>query len=297
MRTAKLILNPIAGRGRAGALRTDIHAALRQSGIETDVALTRAPREATDVAQRAREDGFELVIAAGGDGTLHEVINGLMRAAGSAPAGALCIIPIGTGNDFIKALNLSKDWRAACQRIAVGQTRLVDIGRLNQEFFANNIGVGFDAQVGIEAAKITWAQGMAVYVIALARHLLLSHRTPHVNVELDGKNFAQRITLLTVGNGRCAGGGFWLTPHAEVDDGWFDICIADRLNRAQILALVPEVMKGTHINKRPVHMARARRVVITSDEPLPVHADGEILYTDAHRLEVELLPQKLEVIT
>ncbi|MCA1553637.1 MAG: diacylglycerol kinase family lipid kinase, partial [Chloroflexi bacterium] len=103
-------------------------------------------------------------------------------------------------------------------------------------------------------------------------------------------------TLLTIGNGRCSGGGFWLTPNAKIDDGIFDLCIARELSKPQMLALVPHVMKGTHMGKERVRMLRARSVLVTSDEPLPVHADGEILYTDAHRVEAELLAAKLEVI-
>ena len=115
-------------------------------------------------------------------------------------------------------------------------------------------------------------------------------------MQIDDTQFKQTLTLLTIGNGRCSGGGFWLTPNAEIDDGLFDICLVRGLSKLQMLALVPKAMQGTHINEEPVHMTRARKITLTSAEPLPVHADGEILYTDAHELEVELLPAALEVI-
>jgi diacylglycerol kinase (ATP) len=296
MRSAKLIVNPIAGRGRAGALLPDIQSTLKSLGIDADVAHTHAPGEAAALAQRAKEDGFELVIAAGGDGTQNEIVNGLMRAANAHATGTLAIIPVGSGNDFVKMLDVPLDWRAACEKIANGKTRRIDVGCVNGRYFLNNVGIGFDAQVGIEARKVTWARGFTIYVVALARNMLLSYRTPHATIELDDQSFEQTITLLTVGNGRCSGGGFWLTPNALIDDGLFDVCIARGLTKPQILALIPDVMKGTHINKEPVRMAQARKVVVTSDEPLPVHADGEILYTDARQLVVEILPQKLDVI-
>lgn len=300
MGNAKLICNPTAGRGRAGKLLPEVRAFLKNQGVETDVAVTRAAREATTLAAEAVAAGVALVIAMGGDGTLQEVGQGLVAARpsanGNADATRLGVIPVGTGNDFAKMLAATPDWRAACTRIANGQTRRVDVGRVNGRVFLNNVGIGFDAQVGIEAQKIHWLRGQAVYLAALARNMLLSYRTPAVSVHLDDEQVKQSITLLTIGNGRCSGGGFWLTPQAEVDDGLFDICLVRGLSKLQMLALVPKAMQGTHVTAEPVRMTRARKVTITSAEPLPVHADGEILYTDAHQLTVELLPAALDVM-
>ncbi|MBI5877857.1 MAG: diacylglycerol kinase family lipid kinase [Chloroflexi bacterium] len=295
IKTARLILNPVAGRGRAGTLVDDIRGELRACGIETDLARTRSVRDAVDLAERAHRDGFDLVIAAGGDGTIHEVANGLIRASSDGVTGTLGIVPIGTGNDFIKSIGVPNDWQAACHIIGDGATRRVDVGRLNDDYFVNLAGIGFDAQVSIEAAKIRWARGMAVYVLALARNLLLSYRTPNVTLEMDGRRTQQRITMVAIGNGRCAGGGFWLTPHAEMDDGLLDICVADQLSRPGIMALIPHVMRGTHVGHKAITMYHARRIVVTSDEPLPIQSDGEIIDTAAHRLEAELVPNKLEV--
>lgn len=299
MATAKLICNPTAGRGRAGKLLPEVRTLLKNQGVETDLVLTKAVREATTLAAEAVTAGFPLVIAMGGDGTLQEVGEGLVNAQAESvgqPAVRLGVIPVGTGNDFAKMLAPTLDWRAACTRIAHGQTRRVDVGRINGRVFLNNVGIGFDAQVGIEAQKIRWLHGQAVYLAALARNMVLSYRTPEVSVHLDGEMVKQSITLLTIGNGRCSGGGFWLTPQAEVDDGLFDICLVRGLSKLQMLALVPSAMQGTHITAKPVRMTRARQVTITSADPLPVHADGEILYTDAHELTVELLPAVLDVI-
>jgi YegS/Rv2252/BmrU family lipid kinase len=295
LKTAKLILNPTAGRGRARTLADGIQSELRARGVETDIVRTRHVRDAVDVAHRAHDDGYETVIAAGGDGTIHEVANGLMHAAGDGVAGTLGIVPIGTGNDFIKSAGVPADWREACQVIGAGYKRRIDVGCINGEYFVNQAGIGFDAQVSIEALNITWARGMAVYVLALARNMLLSYRTPHVALEMDGRHTEQRITLVTIGNGRCAGGGFWLTPAAELDDGWFDICVADQLSKPGILALIPHVMRGTHVGKRAITLSQARKILVVSAEPLPIQADGEILDAGAHRLEAELIPQKLEV--
>lgn len=300
MDIAKLICNPTAGRGRAGKLLPEVCAFLQSQGIETDVALTKAAREATTLAAEAVATGFPVVIAMGGDGTVQEVGEGLVQgrpsANGQADAARLGVIPVGTGNDFAKML-ATTDWRAACRRIAKGQPRCVDVGRVNERIFLNNVGIGFDAQVGIEAQKIRWLRGKTVYLAALVRNLLLSYRTPQVHICLDESEVKQTITLLTIGNGRCSGGGFWLTPQAEIDDGLFDICLVRGLSKLQILGFVPSAMRGTHITAEPVHMTRARRITINSADPLPVHADGEILYTDAHQLTIELLPAMLEVVS
>lgn len=296
---AKLICNPTAGRGQAGRLVSRVQALLKTLGVASEAALTRQRGDATALAAQAMRDKVALIIAMGGDGTLHEVANGLIKAhaaGGRDGAGKLGVIPVGTGNDFVKMLAIPQDWRAACTRIANGQTRRVDIGRVNDRIFLNNVGIGFDAQVGIEAQKIRWLRGRIVYLAALARNLLLSYRTPLVHIHLDDRQVKHSITLLTIGNGRCSGGGFWLTPHAQIDDGLFDICLVRGLSKAQILGFVPSAMRGTHVTAEPVHMTRARRIIVTSADPLPVHADGEILYTDAHRLEVELLPARLDVI-
>ena len=296
MARAKVILNPTAGRGEAGRLADEVSATLQALGVAHDVTLTRAVGDGATLAEQAKRDGCATVIAVGGDGTVSEVVNGLMRAAGDGVGGTLGIIPIGTGNDFIKMLDVPLDWRQACAKIAAGQTRRVDVGRVNDRFTTNGVGIGFDTLVGIESRKITWARGTAVYVIGLARTLLLTYRTPRVHIELDGEPIEQDITLISIANGRCYGGGFWVCPNAVVDDGLFDVCLARGLNRLQILSLVPQVMKGTHVDKPPVRMARARKVVVTSDESLPVHLDGEILGTDLHRVEAEMLAGRLEVI-
>ena len=208
----------------------------------------------------------------------------------------LGLVPTGTGNDFLKTLGVPNNWRATCDVIARNQSRPIDVGRINGRVFVNNVGVGFDAQVSIEAQKVKGLRGQAVYMAALARTMLLSYRTPQVTIERDGETFTQSITMLNIGNGRCSGGGFWLTPQAELGDGLLDVCVIRGLSKPRILALVSHVMKGTHVTKESVQMKRAHRITVTSPEPLPVHADGEILYTEVKRLEIEVLPSRLTML-
>jgi diacylglycerol kinase (ATP) len=292
----RLIFNPAAGKGSASQRLPDIMAALKAAGIEPELLKTTAHGDAMVMAEQAALDNVDMILSVGGDGTLQEVANGLVKANRGKDVPTLGIIPAGTGNDFLKTLGVPGDWKGACERVVRGQTRWVDVGRINGRVFANNVGIGFDAQVGIEAKKIQNLRGTMVYVAALGRTMVISYRTPQVTIQCDDQTFKQTVTMISVGNGRASGGTFLLTPNALLDDGLLDVCIIDGLSKLGILGLVPKVMKGTHIQEKSTRSLRAKKITVTSDDPLPVHADGEVLYTDATRLEIEVLPGALKVI-
>jgi diacylglycerol kinase (ATP) len=170
-------------------------------------------------------------------------------------------------------------------------------GQPSEYFFANGLGVGFDAQVALEANGIRWIRGNAVYGLALAKILLLKHTRPRVRVRHDGESFETDITLLTVNNGRVEGGAFVMAPDAEIDDGLFDVVVAKGMGRLGILQLLPQVLKGQHMHHPKVMKFRTGKLTIESDEPLAVHADGELHYTGPTKLDIEVLPKKLEVIS
>lgn len=290
-----VIVNPQAGRGAAHEAWPRAQARLAAAGVQCEVAETTGPGHATVLAERAAGQ-WGAVVAVGGDGTVHEVVNGLMRAAGAGPSTPMGILPLGTGNDFVKMLDFPVgDPLAAADRLIAGARRQVDVGRVGERYFINGLGVGFDARVAIEAQKVRWLRGMAVYLWALVR-TLQRHRCPTVRLTLDGIVHEQAITLVAVSNGACSGGGFWLSPQARLDDGRFDVCIAAAMGPLRILRFVPQVMRGRHTTRPEVKMAQARQIIIHADEGLPVHADGEIIATAAHDLEVELLPGRLTVI-
>jgi diacylglycerol kinase (ATP) len=295
-RSTRLIFNPAAGKGSASQRLPDIKNALSAAGIEPEVLATTAPGDAMALAEKAAREGVDLVLSVGGDGTLQEVANGFIRAEVGDAVPTLGIIPAGTGNDFLKTLGVPSDWKGACERVVRGTVRTVDVGRLNGRVFVNNVGIGFDAQVGIEAKKIQNLRGTMVYVAALGRTMMISYRTPQVTIQCDDQTFNQTVTLISIGNGRASGGTFLLTPNALLDDGQLDVCIIRGLSKPGILGLVPRVMKGTHITDPATQSLRARKITVTSEEPLPVHADGEVLYTDVKRIEVETLAGRLKVI-
>ena len=295
MRRIALLVNPAAGRGSGRRLAPEVQKRLRQQGADCSLQFTNAPGEMRGLVVAALRNGADCVAIAGGDGSVNEAVNGYVGIAREGQAFA--VIPLGTGNDFAKLLGTGNDWAVACERASSGAYRRVDAGRCNGHVFANGIGAGFDAQVAMEANGIRWLRGNAVYGAALARTLLLSYSTPRARIVHDGGRIETRITMLAAANGTTYGGAFRIAPGADIADGMLDLMIADGLSRAGIISFIPHVLRGTHVGRNGVTMVRTRRLVMETDEPLAVHADGEIIDRAAKRLEVEVLPGALFVPT
>lgn len=220
----KLIANPIAGRGRGRKALPAAEEALRHQGLQFKTEVTSRPLEAMEIARRAAEEGCELVVALGGDGTSHEVANGLLSSGNSEVA--LGMIPIGTGNDFADMFDTPTDLAQVALRIREGKTRLIDVGWINDRYFVNIVGVGFDALVSIQALKIQHVlRGFPLYLAAVFI-TLKEYQIPHITVEFDGERLSMPMTMINVANGKREGGGFLIAPDAQNDDGIFDICLA-----------------------------------------------------------------------
>lgn len=295
MKSIQLIINPFAGRGDGARIGPEIARQLTRMGFDCEARITNGPGHAIELARNAARDGAECVAIAGGDGSIHEAVNGLMQADNNVP---LAILPVGTGNDFAKMFE-APDWQTVCSHLAEGRSRAVDIGRCNDRYFSNGIGIGFDAKVARIANGIRWLSGPAVYGVALAQTLLFHHDNPAVRITTDDHSFVQPITLLAAANGRVYGGSFRISPQASIDDGALDLVIAANFTRLQILKLVPHVLRGTHLGLPGIRFLRSRWIRIESDTPLVVHADGEMLdgpNDDCRRIELAVLPRKLHVI-
>ncbi|MFQ6069872.1 MAG: diacylglycerol/lipid kinase family protein [Candidatus Aminicenantales bacterium] len=296
----KVILNPLSGKGHGAKVEFRIRHYLREEGIDFDLVKTEGPWHAVKLAEEASRGGYVLIVAAGGDGTVHEVVNGLMAASEGGVAGTLGIIPVGSGSDFAHAINIPHNPRKACQRLAHGRPRLVDVGLIKVDkkhtrYFDNTVNIGFGGVVTIEAQKIKHLRGTALYLPVVLKTVFLYYRAPLVDIEYDGQKLKLPAVMICICNGPREGGGFFVAPEARPDDGLFDLCITREVSRLSMLAHIPRFMKGTHVNSKPVKMARARVVKVTSKEPLVAHADGEILCRDSHSLEFELLPGRLRV--
>jgi YegS/Rv2252/BmrU family lipid kinase len=289
------VRNPVAGRGRAARAWPEVARTLARSGLRFDEVATREPGEAVAVAERAAAE-YEAVVAAGGDGTVHEVVNGLLRA-GTGTGAALGVIPLGSGDDFAKLL--SPDFVAS---LSIGKARRFDAGRIacgsEVRYFANGMDIGFGAHGAANVRRVPrFLTGFGAYLGAL---LLTMLRYPQLRVrlQLDDEAPFELLTAMTaVMNGTSFGGSFRVTPEARPDDGWLDLLIADAMGRLEILRLVPKILRGTHAGEPRLRTTRARRVRVEAGAPLLVEADGEIAFRDARRLEIEVLPGALRVLS
>jgi YegS/Rv2252/BmrU family lipid kinase len=298
-----VILNPWAGRGTAGRQQPALEQALRENGADFAIVTTHAVGGATELAWQGIERGYGRIIAVGGDGTINEVVNGIKGAeAGLGRRARLGVIPLGTGSDFVKALDgvEANDIHGGVRRAVGERTRAIDLGRVRvgdsaPRFFINALGIGLDAQVAAESLKLTKLKGMAVYLVAIIR-ALANYKAHPMTVEYDGSRLHRRLLFASLANGRCQGGGFWLTPDAQIDDGLLDLCMIDNMRLDQIIRYIPRLMDGTHISLRQVTMGRARAISVACAAPIPVATDGEVIATDARSVVVETLPGAIEVL-
>jgi YegS/Rv2252/BmrU family lipid kinase len=300
-----IIVNPVSGRGAGERSVPRLRELLESQTIEFDLARTERPMHAAELARAGAAQGYDVIVAAGGDGTANEVINGLMaaRGAGVDPLPALGVLCVGRGNDFAFGAGIPRDLEAGCRALANGRRGKIDIGLVrgglfpDGRFFGNGVGVGFDAVVGFEALKMKRLHGFASYIVAALKTIFLYFRAPVIRVEVDGQATTLPALMVSIMNGRRMGGGFMMAPGGQADDGWFDLCVARQVSRARIFGLILRFMKGTQASHPAITTARARDVrVVAIEGVLPAHADGETLCVEGKELHLEILPAQLEVI-
>jgi diacylglycerol kinase (ATP) len=295
---ACVIYNPAAGRGRTRRL---IRRLGRRAGGRFDFCPTAGPGGGAAAAERAIAAGHTTIIAAGGDGTVHEVANGILRAG--RPEVVFGVWPAGSANDYAYALNVEGDWpmcpdwpkRLSVMRADVG--RVTGGGR--DKFFVNGLGVGFNASVTLEAHGIRQLRGMALYGVAFVRAVWKHFLSPRLVVMIDGVSLERETLALTISLGKREG-GFLVTPKAELDDGRFDYVHAGRLGRFEALRMLPRMAAGTLPDDHPlIRQGRCSAVRVSGDTALRVHIDGEFFcLTDdnVHEIAVDLLPGAIRVL-
>jgi diacylglycerol kinase (ATP) len=299
-----IIVNPVSGRGNGERTYPLIEQRLRSLGLDFEMRHTEYPGHANRLAEEAATAGWDVVVAAGGDGTANEVLDGLMRA-GRPVIGSpvLGVIPVGRGNDFGFGVGIPHDLEIACQALGTGRRKWIDVGYVEGgdypqgRYFGNGVGIGFDAVVGFEALKLKRLSGFPSYIVAALRTIVLYFNAPTVQIEFDGQNLSQRALMVSIMNGRRMGGGFMMAPDSKIDDGLFDLCIAGQVSRPGIFLLIPRFMQGSQAGHPAIRTARAAQVAITAlDGSLPAHADGETLCLAGQHLELKIVPKALEVI-
>lgn len=295
-----VILNPASRHGAGRRLRPVIERELGSRGLEFSITETEGPGHGVELARDAARAGVRRVVAAGGDGTVHEVVNGLMAAAGNPPA--LGLIPIGTGNDFVKMVPGTATPDQAFTTLAAGREAPVDVGIAQwdggSEYFVNAMGTGIDVEVVRQMRRSDWMPGTMIYLAALVR-ALVHYRAVPVRIVVDGVEITGTIMILAVCNGPSIGGAFRVCPDARPDDGVLDACIVRELPLHRIARVVLRVLRGSHAGQPGVSMHRGTRFILHTDSgrPLPFQLDGELREaTEGAGIEVSLASRKLNVI-
>jgi len=303
-RKVKLILNPMADMGRAWKTANDLRPIAQEFKGELSWSGTVYPTHAIELAKQAAEEGCDMVIAMGGDGTVHEVVNGLMQVP-EEKRPVMGIVPIGSGNDFAYSIGLTqRPAHALAHALHGGDIQPVDIGLMTdehgrREYFDNTLGIGFDAVVTIRSHKLPIVKGFLMYLTAVIQTIILNHNPARMRIETEAEKWEQNVIMLTLCNGPREGGGFMLSPNSKNNDGKMEFLTVNKVSRGMMFRLVPEFMKGTHMRFKQIRMGEFKTFSITSDLPLYIHADGEIFTSfgsDLRKAGFEILPQALKVV-
>jgi diacylglycerol kinase (ATP) len=286
------VVNPASGNGAAGKTweRTRELAAAR--GLDGDALITEAPGHAVELARGAAESGARLVVAVGGDGTINEIVNGLL-AAGTSEV-ELAVVPRGTGDDFARTFGIPTDVESALAVAANGQARPVDVGRATyavdegtaERYFANFAGAGISGAIARRGARTSRRLGAkAAYMWATVAVFLRWSSVP-MRIELDGEIREGPMFEVVVSNGIYAAGGMKIAPEARPDDGQFDAVLIGDVSKADFVTTFPKIYRGRHTSHPKINVVRASTIAIDASQPLPVVLDGEQPGTTPARFEI-----------
>ena len=296
---AELIVNLTAGGGKPNHHLETVLKYLKENRLNFKVCITSHQGEAVELAQKAADNGAELIVSVGGDGTVNEIVNGIMKSKNNPSLG---IIPLGWANDFIKSTGIPSDIIEACKILIKGKTKKIDIGTINNQiYFANICGIGFDAEVSHLANQLknrhpNWNILSAyVYVFATIKKLLSPFSYHDVKIKFDGQEIHSKILFIAISNGKIYGGRFNITPEAILDDGLLEVCVVEKMGRFKYLSIIPKVFKGTHASIKGINFYRAKEVVIQSSEPVLAQVSGEVI-EGQKEFTITLLPKSLKLI-
>ncbi|MFD0051005.1 diacylglycerol kinase [Actinomycetes bacterium NPDC127524] len=272
MKRARLIYNPTSGREAIKKHLPQVLAKLEMAGYEASCHATTCEGDATNAARIAIERGYDTVIAAGGDGTIYEVVNGLADAEVRPNLG---IIPVGTTNDFARAIHVPRSIENAVDIIAAGHTMPIDIGKMNEKYFINIAGGGRLTELTYEVpSKLKTMIGQLAYYLK-GIEMLPSIKPTEVSIEYDGKIFEGEIMLFLVANTNSVGGFERLAPDASLNDGMFTMLILKKTNLADFIRIASLAIRGEHVNDRNVIYAKANRIKVITKDKMQLNLDGE----------------------
>ncbi|AVQ98154.1 Diacylglycerol kinase [Oceanobacillus picturae] len=272
MKKARIIYNPTSGREAFKKELPYVLEKLETAGYETSAHATTCEGDAIEAARAAVERGYELVVAAGGDGTINEVINGIAEEDHRPKLG---IIPVGTTNDFARALNIPRDIKKAADIIVNGRTKFLDIGKVNDYFFMNIAGGGKLTELTYEVpSKLKTMLGQLAYYMK-GIEMLPSLKPTRVKIEYDGTVIDEDIMLFLVANTNSVGGFEKLAPVASMDDGYFDLLILKKANLAEFIRIATLALRGAHLEDKHVIYTKAKHIKVSTEEKMQLNIDGE----------------------
>jgi diacylglycerol kinase (ATP) len=307
----KVILNPYAGRENVQQRVSRVNAALSRAGLEYEITMLCRRGQAREEAILASFGNYDAVVAAGGDGTMHEVINGLILACSGGNTCPLGILPLGTGNDFSDMAGIPRNLDWAVNVILDCRVKQVDAGFVKFRskdisgqasdswkscYFDNNCALAMEPIVTIEARKTAHLLGNIRYIAALLRSLRVLE-VWNMQISWESGAYEGPTTLLSVANSPRTGGIFMVAPDARTNDGLFDFVIAPKLPVSQVLAILPRLVTGSHIHHPAIMTGRTTQLHVQSQPGSPIHVDGEVISGSADIVECRILPGVLSLLT
>jgi len=292
-----IIVNPYANRWKCGKQIDTIDKWMKISSLEYRILTTNKKGHAKQLAFDAAKSGERTIIAAGGDGTLNEVVNGLLKhnLEHQFTDCTIGIIPLGTANDLATQLHIPSNVKDAIGIIASGFTRSIDIGKVNGHYFINNSAIGLETEVTLANERMTKVQGPLRYLLA-AVLTILKRPSWQTNLVWNNSEYSGSLTLVSVGNSNRTGGMFYMTPNAIVDDGKLDFIYAPELTRREMFRLLPQTLNGSHISNSAIHEHRTSHLKINCDPPTTIQADGEIFSAATTDITYSIKCQAMKIL-
>lgn len=267
----KIIVNPRAGGGKAREIGLKTEQFLCDLGIEYSLDSTYRPKGATSLTKKSIDEGFDMIMAVGGDGTVNEIVNGMIGSGST-----LAIIPAGINNNFSRMLGIDPENIQGALETALGKnSRTIDVGKLNEKYFLNGISIGLSAEAqDTGEAAIPVLQEKGSYMLKLFK-TLSKFKAPKLLIKMDGVDLHSKTLITKIANGKYFGNGFSIVPSADIEDGMLDVCVLNNMGRIKFLYNMPNILKGRHNRSYPMTTFRASNITIESPDPVKAVCDGE----------------------
>ena len=282
---AKVIVNPAAGANSTRRKWPDIQSLLRRSGLSFDYQFTESPGHGIELAKTAASDGYRYLVAVGGDGTIHEVANGILQTNNTQET-SLGIICTGTGSDLSRTIGVSHDYARSLSSLTNPRRLTIDIGSVkyqkqgqtHQRYFVNYAGIGIDAEVVQATERFPKFFGGTIPYLTGLVFTFIGYRNKPVDLRIGDRAVEKtRVLSVVVANGRYFGGGMQIAPEAKPDDSLFDMVIVGDIGKFDLIKTMPRVYKGTHLTHPKVRLEKDTCITIQSSRKFLLHADGELL--------------------